>query len=805
MRSSRLFAVFAVSSLLVSAACGGTPEDRPDSAVDAATPDAALDASRPDGAVDAGSDGAVLADAGDDAALPELDAGDDAALPDVDAGCTSSAACEDGDPCTLDTCDSGTCNSVPVDPDDGDPCTVDGCDPVVGVTHTAVLTDDSDVCTVDGCDPVTGVTHTAVFTDDSDACTVDSCDPVTGVAHTPVSVDDSNACTADSCAPATGIAHTPVSVDDSNACTADSCAPLTGIAHTPVSVDDSNACTTDSCAPATGIAHTPVSVDDGSVCTVDSCDPTTGVAHTPVSVDDSNGCTTDSCDATTGVAHTPVSVDDSNACTLDSCAPATGAVTNLPLTLGTPCSQGLGVVCDGLGACVAYPAVASTTPADATSAVATTSLAVTFTTAMRPTTLTAQTVAGACTGSVQVSLDNFATCIALASASPVMSGGDTVATLTAAPGLLVNRTYQIRVTTAAAGATGLPLAAQFTTPLGFITGSPDLCAGSVVIAQVYGAGGNAGALVRNDYVVLHNRGAAPASLAGWSLQYASATGTTTWLRVANLVGTIPSGGYYLVQGASGGAVGTVLPGSDQTSAVDMAGAAGKVALVANTTLLSTQCPTGASILDFVGYGTTANCFEGAARTPVPSATLAVFRAQTACADVNNNGADFAVAAPAPLYSASPVAACACAALDESGVAAEADYCNVQFPLSLSLAAGAASGNVFGQLYELGTTEAAGSSSAVRAQLGFGPPTANPEYEAGWSWTNATYNVQVGANDEYQASFTAPGSGSYRYAYRFSLDSGVSWTVCDQNAGDGGAGSNAGLTFDLASLPVLTVP
>jgi hypothetical protein len=54
-----------------------------------------------------------------------------------------------------------------------------------------------------------------------------------------------------------------------------------------------------------------------------------------------------------------------------------------------------------------------------------------------------------------------------------------------------------------------------------------------------------------------------------------------------------------------------------------------------------------------------------------------------------------------------------------------------------------------------------------------------------------------------ASFTAPAAGSYRYAYRFSLDQGVSWTFCDTSGVDGGSGSNGGLTFDLENLGVLT--
>ena len=50
---------------------------------------------------------------------------------------------------------------------------------------------------------------------------------------------------------------------------------------------------------------------------------------------------------------------------------------------------------------------------------------------------------------------------------PVMSGGGTVATFTAAPGLLVNRAYQIRVTTAAQSVPVFPLSAQYTSAAAF--------------------------------------------------------------------------------------------------------------------------------------------------------------------------------------------------------------------------------------------------------------------------------------------------------------------------------------------------
>ena len=55
--------------------------------------------------------------------------------------------------------------------------------------------------------------------------------------------------------------------------------------------------------------------------------------------------------------------------------------------------------------------------------------------------------------------------------------------------------------------------------------APRAVSSDVVISQVYGAGGNSGAVLRNDFVELFNRGTAPVSLADLSIQYASATGT----------------------------------------------------------------------------------------------------------------------------------------------------------------------------------------------------------------------------------------------------------------------------------------
>src|SRR5437588_6675285 len=86
----------------------------------------------------------------------------------------------------------------------------------------------------------------------------------------------------------------------------------------------------------------------------------------------------------------------------------------------------------------------------------------------------------------------------------------------------------------------------------------------VVISQVYGGGGNSGATLKNDFIELFNRGATAVNVTGWSVQYAPATGTTTW-STTNLVGvTIQPGQYYLVQEAAGTGGTTNLPTPDAT-------------------------------------------------------------------------------------------------------------------------------------------------------------------------------------------------------------------------------------------------
>jgi hypothetical protein len=229
----------------------------------------------------------------------------------------------------------------------------------------------------------------------------------------------------------------------------------------------------------------------------------------------------------------------------------------------------------------------------------------------------------------------------------------------------------------------------------------------------------------------------------------------------------------------------------------------KIALVSSATAVSGACPSSPTIVDLVGYGTnSAVCAEGTA-TPALTATTAAIRNGAGCVDTNNNAADFTVATPTPRNSASPAVVCfqpTGPVQNETGSPLEVDFCNLQFPTSLNLTTGLPSATVYAQVYQDGVTPGAGAGANIVAQIGYGPPSVNPQYQSGWTWVATTYNTDVGNNDEYEASLTIPTAGSYRYTSRVSIDNGTTWTYCDVN----GAGSNAGLSFETTQLPIATV-
>jgi Lamin Tail Domain len=180
----------------------------------------------------------------------------------------------------------------------------------------------------------------------------------------------------------------------------------------------------------------------------------------------------------------------------------------------------------------------------------------------------------------------------------------------------------------------------------------------IVVSQVFGGGGNAGAPYNADFVELFNRSSSAVNLSGWSVQYATASGTS-W-SATPLAGTIQPGGYYLVKLAEG-AAGSALPAPDATGTTNLSSSSGKIALVRDAAALACgasagSCSANALVEDLVGFGTAAD-YEGSGPAPTLSSTTAALRGSGGCADTDVNSADFAEGAPSPRNSASAAQPC----------------------------------------------------------------------------------------------------------------------------------------------------
>ena len=258
----------------------------------------------------------------------------------------------------------------------------------------------------------------------------------------------------------------------------------------------------------------------------------------------------------------------------------------------------------------------------------------------------------------------------------------------------------------------------------FTTGSPPTA--ELVVSEVYGGGGNAGATLTHDFIELYNPTASSVSLAGWAVQYASSTGTT-W-QVTPLTGSIPAGRNYLVQEAQGASGTTPLPTPDATGTIAMAAGSGKVVLVSTTTALTGACPTSATIVDLVGYGT-ANCFEGTAATPALTNTTAALRKSGGAQDTDDNAADFTVGSPDP-HASTDVAPSVTATTPAGGASGVARDANITIVFSEPV-------NVTGSWFTISCAMSGAHSAAVSG----GPTSFTLDPDADFA-TNESCTVTV---------------------------------------------------------------
>lgn len=157
-------------------------------------------------------------------------------------------------------------------------------------------------------------------------------------------------------------------------------------------------------------------------------------------------------------------------------------------------------------------------------------------------------------------------------------------------------------------------------------------AAHVVVSEVYGGGGNSGSTWTNDFIELYNPTDTAVDVTGWSVQYASATGTNYQITI--LSGVVPPKGFYLVQEAQGAGGSQSLPAPDAVGTISMSGTSGKVALASKATAISDT--TDPAIVDYVGYGT-ATMYEGSGAAPQLSNTTSAERKATATSTAGTLG------------------------------------------------------------------------------------------------------------------------------------------------------------------------
>lgn len=243
-----------------------------------------------------------------------------------------SPVCNDGDPCTDDKCDpaKGCVTSYnTADCSDNDPCTlVDKCSNGACVGTGALKCDDGKPCTADSCVKGAGCLNDPVkdgtTCDDGNACsTGDQC--VGGVCKSSggkTCPDDGNDCTVSRCDPLQGSVCT-VENDNTAKCQVDKCHQFTQCTNgtcptgAVIDCDDGNPCTVDGCDGATGCTHTndaAAKCSDGNVCTVNDKCVNKECVGTPMECQPIDDChVAGTCNDKTGQCDDP-RADDTTVC-----------------------------------------------------------------------------------------------------------------------------------------------------------------------------------------------------------------------------------------------------------------------------------------------------------------------------------------------------------------------------------------------------------------------------------------------------------------------------------------------------------
>ncbi|MBO6605538.1 choice-of-anchor D domain-containing protein [Psychroserpens sp.] len=102
-----------------------------------------------------------------------------------------------------------------------------------------------------------------------------------------------------------------------------------------------------------------------------------------------------------------------------------------------------------------------------------------------------------------------------------------------------------------------------------------------------------------------------------------------------------------------------------------------------------------------------------------------------------------------------------------------DFANIQFPTASPQTITVGDNfTVFSQGVEPGVTNASAVApgAGIEVWIGYSSTDNDPSVSSGWTWVPATYNVDVGANDEFQAEIgSGLAVGTYYYASRWRLN------------------------------------
>ena len=187
--------------------------------------------------------------------------------------------CDDGNACSDDACDPASgctheSNTAPCS--DGSICTLsDACFLGKCVPGTPLVCNDGNPCTDDSCDKASGCKQApnAASCDDGNACTSkDICSGGSCTSGGQISCDDGNSCTDDGCKASGGCFHSnnSASCTDGSVCSGgDTCSGGACKAGPSIGCDDGNVCTDNSCDAVKGcqFANNTASCNDGSGCT----------------------------------------------------------------------------------------------------------------------------------------------------------------------------------------------------------------------------------------------------------------------------------------------------------------------------------------------------------------------------------------------------------------------------------------------------------------------------------------------------------------------------------------------------------